>query len=161
MSFGKTWSGNWHDRILERVQERGFETVTQYAGEHPGTSLIELAKDLGPDDVAGAQIQSILVEEAVRTGTVTRALRDLFVRELRESLPQGWKFPLDEDSRSRVAGALASWKVELKDHLDGETSFAAGQDLLRAELPTGWLPEGPDDPVIVVFVDRCRGRRPS
>jgi hypothetical protein len=161
MSYAKTWSGDWHGRIVERVQERGFATVTQYAGEHPGVSLIDLAGDLGPDDVAGAQLRSILVEEAVRTGTVPRVLRDLFVRELRQSLPQGWASPLDEDSRSRIAGALASWETELAAHLDEDLAFTAGQDFLNAELPTAWLPAGPDDPVIAAFVDRCLGRRPS
>ena len=166
MSFAKTWSGDWHGRILERVQQHGFETVTQYADQHPGVSLIALADELGSDDVAAAQIRSILVVEAVRTRTVPRALRDLFVRELRRSLPQGWKYPLADASRSEVAGALADWQtdLEVEDHLDcfdDESMFAAGQDFLNAELPAGWLPEGPDDPVIIAFVDRCLGRVPS
>ena len=166
MSFEKIWSGDWHGRILERVHQRGFETVTQYVGERPGVSLLVLATELGPDDVAAAQIRSILVEEATRTRTVPRALRDLFVRELRQSLPAGWKYPLDDASRCDVAGALATWRTELKveDHLDcfdDAMTFKAGQDLMKAELPTGWLPEGPDDPVIIAFVDRCLGRTPS
>jgi hypothetical protein len=166
MAYEKTWSGDWHRRILERVRQRGFETITQYASERPGVSLLILAEDLGPDDVAAVQIRSILVEEAMRTRTVPRALRDLFVRELRESLPEGWKYPLDDASRCEVAGALATWKTELKleDHLecfDDEMTFKAGQDLMNAELPAGWLPEGPDDPVIIAFVDRCLGRVPS
>lgn len=166
MSFEKTWSGDWRDRILDRVHQRGFETVTQYVGERPGVSLLVLAKELGPDDVAAAQIRSILVEEAIRTRTVPRALRDLFVRELRESLPGGWTYPLDDASRCEVAGALATWRTELKveDHLDcfdDEATFNAGQDLMNVELPTGWLPAGPDDPVIIAFVDRCLGRAPS
>jgi hypothetical protein len=166
VSFEKSWSGDWHSRILERVHQHGFETVTQYASERPGVSLLVLAKELGPDDVAAVQIRSILVEEAIRTRTVPRTLRDLFVRELRESLPEGWKYPLDDASRCEVAGALATWKTELKveDHLDcfnEEMTLKAGQDLMNAELPTGWLPEGPDDPVIVAFVDRCLGCVPS
>lgn len=161
MSFAKTWSGDWHGRVLERVQQHGFETVTQYADQRPGVSLIALADELGSDDVAAAQIRSVLVAEAVRTRTIPHALRDLFVRELRQSLPQGWKYPLDDASRSEVAGALADWETELQDHLDEERVFKAGQDLLNAELPTGWLPEGPDDPVIVAFVERCLGRAPS
>jgi hypothetical protein len=166
LSFEKTWSGDWYGRILERVHERGFETVTQYAGQHPGVDLIVLADELGPDDVAAAQIRSILVQEAIRTRTVPRALRDLFVRELRRSLPQGWNCPLDDESRSEVAGALARWQTELEveDHLDcfdDDLTFSAGQDVLNAEFPTGWLPEGPDDPVIIAFVDRCLGRVPS
>jgi hypothetical protein len=166
LSFAKTWSGDWHGRILERVHQRGFETVTQYADQHPGVCLLALADELGSDDVAAAQIKSVLVQEAIRTRTVPRVLRDLFVRELRRSLPQGWKYPLDDASRSEVAGALAHWQTELEveDHLDcfdDESTFKAGQDLLNAELPTGWLPAGPDDPVVTAFVDRCLGRAPS
>jgi hypothetical protein len=166
VSFAKTWSGDWHSRILERVRQRGFETVTQYASGRPGVSLIVLADELGPDDITAAQIRSLLVEEAIRTCTVPRILRDLFVRELHYALPEGWKYPLDEASRSEVAGALARWQTELEiahhlDCFDEEMTFKAGQDLLNAELPTGWLPEGPDDPVIIAFVDRCLGRVPS
>jgi hypothetical protein len=29
------------------------------------------------------------------------------------------------------------------------------------QLPTGWLPEGPDDPIIVAFVERSLGGEPS
>lgn len=161
MSFTKIWSGDWHGRILKRVRQRGFHTVTQYAGERPGISLLELADEIGPDDIAAAQIRSMLVEEAVRTRAVPRVLRDLFVRELRQSLPQGWKHPVDEEARFEITGALAHWEAELQDHLEEERAFEAGQDFLNAELPNGWLPEGPDDPVIIAFIDRCLGRAPS
>jgi hypothetical protein len=160
--YAKTWSGDWYARILERVQQLGFATVTQYAAARVGVSLIDLAEELGQDDVAGIQIMDMLVEEAVRTNTIPRVLRDLFVRELRWALPQGWRAPLDDEARSEVAGALARWEVELKAHLpDEEVTFTAGQDFMNAELPVGWLPDGPDDPVIVAFVDRCLGRAPS
>jgi hypothetical protein len=166
VSYAKTWSGDWHGRVLERVRLQGFETVTQYASGRPGVSLITLADELGPDDIAAAQIRSLLVEEAIRTCTVPRVLRDLLVRELHYALPHGWKSPLDDASRSEVAGALARWETDLQiahqlDCFDDESTFKAGQDLMDAEFPTGWLPEGPNDPVIVAFVDRCLGRAPS
>jgi hypothetical protein len=166
VSFEKTWTGDWHGRILERVQQRGFETVTQYVGSRPGVSLLVLADELGPGDIAAVQIESLLVEEAIRTRMVPHILRDLLVRELHYALPHGWRYPLDDDSRSRVARALARWETDLQiehrlDCFDDESTFKAGQDLMDAEFPTGWLPEGPDDPVIVAFVDRCLGRAPS
>lgn len=164
MSFEKTWSGDWHARVLERVQRLGFSTVAQYAANRVGVSLVALAKELGNDDIAGVQVMRVLLEEAIRTNTVPWVLRDLLVRDLRRALPHGWKHPLDDESRSRVARALAGWETDLQEHLDyldEELMFKAGQDLLNAELPTGWLPEGPDDPVIVAFVDRCLGRAPS
>ncbi len=162
MSFDKTWSGDWHGRILERVRQRGFENVTQYASARIGVSLLVLADEIGPDDIAADQLESILVEEAIRTNTIPYVLRDLLVRGLREAIPQGWKHPLDERSRFQVVGALVDWEVDLKDHLvDHETVSTVGQEFLNAELPTGWLPDGPDDPVITAFVDRCLGRSPS
>ena len=161
MSFEKTWSDDWQNRILERVRRRGFDSVTDYANHHAGVSLLALADELGPEDIAGAQIESLLVDEAVRSNTVPRLLRDLFVRQLRHRLPEGWRRPLDEAARYRVAAALAHWETELEDHLHKERTFEAGQRLLDADLPTGWLPEGPDDPVIISFVDRCFGRAPS
>ena len=159
--FGKMWSGDWHARVLERVQQRGFATVSQYAAERVGIPLIELAEELGPDDVVADQLTCLLIEEAVRTRSVPHMLRDLFVRELHEALPQGWRAPLDDEARSEVAGALARWETVLEEHLDKPATFTAGQDFMDAELPAGWLPEGPDDPVIVAFVDRCLGRAPT
>jgi hypothetical protein len=161
VSFKETWSGDWHSRVLERVRQLGFETVTQYADKRPGVSLPVLAEELGPGDVAATQIRSILVEEAIRTHTVPRVLRDLLVRELRQGLPQGWKYPPDDRSHSMVVRTLGRWELELKDHLDDKATLVAGRELMNAELPTGWLPGGPDDPVIVAFVDRCLGRQPS
>jgi hypothetical protein len=158
----KVWAGDWHARILERMQRLGFATVTQYAATRVGVALGALAEELGRDDVAGVQIMNMIVEEAVRANTVRRALRDLFVRELRSALPQGWRSPLDDEARAKVAGALARWEIELRDHLPDECStFDAGQDLLDTELPSGWLPDGPDDRDIILFVDRCLGRIPS
>ncbi len=161
MSYEKTWSGDWHSRILERVRQHGFDSVTDYANDRVGVSLDVLADELGPEDIAGAQLQCLLLEDAIRSNTVPRLLRDLFVRELREALPQGWKYPLDDDSRFRVVGAVADWVAEFQDHIDDQGKSAARRALLDAELPLGWLPDGPDDPVIVGFVDRCRGRAPS
>jgi hypothetical protein len=161
VSYETAWSGDWHGRILERVRLLGYETVTEYAADRVGIWLVSLAHELGPGDIAGAQIQALLVEEAIRTDTIPRLLRDLFVRELRHRLPQGWSYPLAAASRSGVAGAYAGWWAELQDHLDHEASTAAAKDLLDAELSPGWLPDGPDDPVIIAFVDRCLGRAPS
>jgi hypothetical protein len=161
VTYAKTWSGDWHGRILERVRERGFETLTQYANAHIGVPLLVLANELGPDDIAAVQVESVLVQEALRTNTIPRVLRDLFVRELRERLPEGWKYPLDEETRFNVVSAIVEWETQLEAHLDKASRFAAGQAFLNSEFPNGWLPEGPDDPVIIAFVDRCRGRTPS
>lgn len=157
----KHMAEDWRARVLGRVQQLGFKTVTAYAADRVGISLVNLAEELGSEDVAGIQVMWMLVEEASRYHTVPRALRDLVVRGLREVLPRGWRHPLDDDARVRVAGALSRWATELQPHLDITLTLKASKDLLNAELPTGWLPDGPDDPIIVAFVERCLGRVPS
>jgi hypothetical protein len=161
MSFTKTWSGDWHRRILERIRQHGFDTVTEFANDRAGASLSMLADELGREDVAPAQLRSMLLDEASRTKTLPRLLRDLFVRELRHQLPAGWKYPLEDDSRYAVVSAIADWVAEFQDYINDEGKSAARRILLNTELPQGWLPEGPDDPVVVAFVERCLGRSPS
>lgn len=155
MSFAKTWSGDWHTRISERVRERGYLNVTNYAGDRPGVPLLELAYQLGPDDVAAAQIRCVLIEEAVRSKTIPRMTRDLFARELFAALPLGWTNPLDETTRSEVAGAIADWHSELADFIDRDAMRAAGREFLASQLPTGWRPTGSDDAILVALARRC------
>jgi hypothetical protein len=62
MSFEKTWSGDWRSRIRDRVRLHGFETLTEYADDRAGVSLVVLADELGPDDIAAAQLRSMLLE---------------------------------------------------------------------------------------------------
>jgi hypothetical protein len=126
-----------------------------------GLPLLMLAKELSSDDIAAAQIRYLLIDEAIRSKTFPRMACDLLTRELLQVLPSGWKLPFNEETRSEVAGVLSGWYAELQDHLDHDATMSAGRELLNAELPDGWLPEGPDDPVIVSFVDRCLGRAPS
>ena len=161
MAYEKTWSGGWPARILKRVKARGFRSVTEYARRRTGVPLLALARELGADDVAAYQIRCLLIQEALRSKAIPRMARDLFERELRKALPEGWQQPLDDATRFEVVGAISGWYAELQDHLDHTATMAAGKELLNVELPAGWLPEGPDDPVIVAFVGRCLGRAPS
>jgi hypothetical protein len=160
-SSPRPWSDDWYGRLLERVHQRGFQTVTQYVGERPGVSLIVLADELGPGDVLAGQIRAIFIEDAIRTHTLPYALRDLIDRELRRALPQGWPSRRDKATRAALSDAIANWQYDVKKHLDGWTRIQAAQALMDAELPAGWLPDGPDDPVLIAYVDRCLGGTPS
>jgi hypothetical protein len=75
MSYEKTWSVDWHGRVLERVRRHGFQTVTDYANDRVGVSLDVLADELGPDDIAGAQLRCLLLEEATRSNGAPRKER--------------------------------------------------------------------------------------
>lgn len=155
MSFEKTWSGDWRNRILERVTALGAESVTAFASLHAGEPLSQLAERLGVQDVAEAQIQELLVEEAAERGTVGRAVRDLLARGLRAALPHGWHSPLDENARFDVAAVFSILSSELDAYFDGDATVDVARRFLDETLPSGWRPTGPDDPVIVRLAAGC------
>ena len=148
----KAWQGDWHERIMQRVHNRGFETVTAFTDTSPTTSLMTLADDLGKDDVAAVQVQRMLVFEAEETGTIERCARSLLVRRLHEELPEGWHAEWDDVSSSgprfRRAGAYGSWCAAFPDCY--ERSYRGVWDALVAlPIPEGWLPANRDDPILL------------
>ena len=106
MSDGRAWQGNWKARLYERVRERGYDSLTAFAEARPAVPLYALAEELGKDDVAGVQVFSGLLAEAERSKQVTRFVRDVLVRQLSQSLPEGWPAVLDDANRFKVAKAL-------------------------------------------------------
>ncbi|CAM4510477.1 MULTISPECIES: hypothetical protein [Myxococcus] len=147
MTDGHSWRGNWKSRLYERVRERGYDSLTAFAESRPTASLVALAEELGPDDVAGVQVYDGLVIEAVRSKQVTRLVRGQLVRELWGSLPDGWPAVLDDDNRFKVAKALGLWSGIVPDTHRERVRLA--REALRANPPpAGWRPLGPDDELL-------------
>ncbi len=103
MTDGRAWQGKWKARLYERVRERGYDSLTAFAEARPAVPLVELAEELGKEDVAGVQVLSGLLAEAEQRKQVTRFVRDVLVRQLSQSLPNGWPVVMDEESRFQVA----------------------------------------------------------
>ncbi|MFB1484191.1 NUDIX hydrolase [Corallococcus sp. RDP092CA] len=147
MTDGRSWQGNWKARLYERVRERGYDSLTAFAEARPRASLVALAKELGPEDVAGVQVFSGLVAEAERAHRVARLVRGQFVRELSEHLPEGWPATMDDSNRFKVARALAGWSSFTPDTHQQRVDRAG--DLLFSNPPhPGWRPLGPDDELL-------------
>ncbi|WP_224241469.1 NUDIX hydrolase [Hyalangium gracile] len=146
MNKGSAWQGNWVVRLYERVRERGYSSVTAFADARPTASLVELAEELG-DDVAGVQVFKGLVEEAERNRQLTRLVRGQLVRELSESLPNGWPAMMDDANRFKVAKALGAWSAYTPETHE-ERVRLAGDALLATPPPPGWRPLGPDDELL-------------
>ncbi|MCE9670646.1 NUDIX hydrolase [Myxococcus stipitatus] len=147
MTDGRSWQGNWKVRLYERVRERGYDSLTAFAEARPTASLVALAEELGPDDIAGVQVFSGLVAEAERSHRVTRLVRGQFVRELHASLPNGWPAVLDDTNRFDVAQALARWSSYTPE--THEERVKQARAALRASPPpAGWRPLGPDDELL-------------
>ena len=146
MSEGSAWQGNWRARLYERVRERGYVSLTAFAEARPTTSLVALAEELG-EDVAGVQVLSGLLAEAERRKQVTRFVRDVLVRMLSQSLPDGWPAVLDDANRFKVAKALGAWSAYAPETHEDRVR-QVGDALLATPPPPGWRPLGPDDEVL-------------
>ena len=151
MSEDRSWEGNWRVRLDERVRERGYESLTAFAEARPTASLVALAEELGPDDIAGVQVFSGLMAEAERRKQVTRLVRGQLVRELWACLPNGWPAVLDDANRFKVAKALGLWS-SFTPTTHEERVRRAGDVLLATPPPPGWLPLGPDDELLLTLL---------
>ncbi|ATB40315.1 NUDIX hydrolase [Cystobacter fuscus] len=147
MSKDRSWEGNWKVRLYERVRELGYDSLTAFADARPTASLVALAEELGPDDVAGVQVFSGLVAEAERNHQVTRLVRGQLVRELCACLPNGWPAVLDDANRFKVAKALGLWS-SFTPTTHEERVRRAGDALLATPPSPGWRPLGPDDELL-------------
>ncbi len=151
MSDGHAWQGNWKARLYERVRERGYASLTAFAEARPTASLVELAEELGQDDIAGVQVFSGLVDEAERSHQLTRLVRGQLVRELSECLPGGWPAIMDDANRFKIAKALSSWSAYTPE--THEKRVEQARAALRAmPPPPGWRPLGPDDELLLTLL---------
>lgn len=147
MTDGRSWQGNWKVRLYERVRARGYDSLTAFAEARPTASLVELAEELGKDDLAGVQVFTGLVAEAERTNRVTRLVRGQLVRELHQQLPSGWPPVLNDSTRFEVAHALARWSTYTPE-THQERVDQVSDALLATPPPPGWHPLSPDDELL-------------
>jgi hypothetical protein len=147
MSEKSAWRGNIRARLYERVRERGYDSLTAFAEARPAVPLDVLADELGKDDVAAVQVLSGLLAEAERRKQVTRFVRDVLVRMLSKSLPDGWPAVMDDANRFKVAKALGFWSAYTPE-THQERVDRVGDALLANQPPAGWRPLGPDDDLL-------------
>ncbi len=151
MTDGRSWEGNWRARLYERIRERGYDSLTAFADARPAVPLYALAEELGPDDVAGVQVLSGLLAEAERHKQVTRFVRDVLVRMLSQSLPDGWPAVMDDANRFKVAKALGAWfGYTPESHEERAEQVMAA--LRASPPPPGWRPLGPDDELLLTLL---------
>ncbi|WP_082207076.1 NUDIX hydrolase [Corallococcus macrosporus] len=147
MTDGRSWQGNWKSRLYARVRESGYDSLTAFADARPAVPLVDLAEELGKDDIAGVQVLSGLLAEAEQCNRVTRFVRDVLVRVLSQTLPKGWPSVMDDGTRFQVGKALGSWSA----YIPGTYEERADQVMaaLRSNPPPpGWRPLGPDDELL-------------
>jgi hypothetical protein len=147
MTAEHPWQGNWRVRLYERVRERGFDSLTAFVEARPAIPIHILADELGKNDVAAVQVLSGLLAEAEQRKQVTRFVRDVLVRELSDSFPDGWPAVVDEANRFEVAHVLARWTSYTPD--SHKLRVKQARAALRAHPPPpGWRPLSPDDELL-------------
>jgi hypothetical protein len=128
----------------------GHESVGNYLASHPAEPYFKVARRLG-NDVAAVQLARMQFEEAVGIDGIRRAAMDGFCREIAENLKRGWGVGRHVDFRT--AGVYAGWMALLEFRADAPHLRPKGDaiwsSLKEINPPQGWLPNGPNDPIIV------------
>lgn len=150
------WLGDWHAKIRGRLHSQGCETVSDFAKLHPLLSHVKLARLLGPD-IAAVQVAMMQFEEAKATDSLRKTAKDALCRSLLEHIKHGWKKSIHA---SRMTGrAYAEWLVMLEFRALAPELLPTGQAvwdaLIASNPPIGWLPSGPDDPIITAAFDKA------
>jgi hypothetical protein len=144
------WHPDWRERIQQHVREHGFDTVTAFADSQPTTSLRDLAAQLG-NDVGASNVERMLVDEAEEADTIKRCAMSLLARELNHELPEGWPTEWTcglSGTTWRLISACTSVATALTRRY--KSAFdRVDHALWKGPIPPGWLPEGPDDPILV------------
>jgi hypothetical protein len=145
----QTWVGDWRERIRERVQSLGSESVRDFLEHHPAEPYFKVARRLG-NDVAAVQLARMQFEEAADQDEVRQAAMDGFSREILENLKRGWGVGKHADFRT--ASVYAGWMALLEFRADAPDLRPKGDavwiSLTAIQPPHGWLPSGPNDPII-------------
>jgi len=155
---GFAWRGDWKQRLHELLAARGFSSVRSFALSSPTKSFVELAKELGPGDVAAVQLQWSALDEAKAAGEMERMARDLLVRSLHSLLPGGWDTSrIDDAAVMPRVHAISAWSSAISSHFSEYKTLvrSMSQTIMEQDpFPAGWLPVDVNDAILVEFFKR-------
>jgi hypothetical protein len=148
------WHGDPRGFLDRRLRERGL-TVQQFLAARPGQSWNRLVRYFD-EPLAPIQLMAYVQEAAAKGQWLDWYARDGLARALAEHLPDGWRLQGEMDSKT--ADALADWLtiMSILGPACDERAHQVADRLKGAELPLGWLPDGPDDPLLVAAFQEVR-----
>ena len=143
-----TWSPDWGDRIDYAIRTLGFASLTDFLASMPTRPYSEVARLLG--QIAPIQIVAVQFQEAKSAGRVRAAAKDSLCRNLLEQLPDGWG--VGKNAEWQAVRALSSWSSDIQvtgkcEELE-QKLLGIAKALHDMPPPQGWIPNGPEDPVI-------------
>lgn len=149
------WTSDWRSIIRARLRAHGAQSVLDFAQKHPLMPYVKLARLLGPGVVA-AQLEMMEFEEAKVGGYVREAAKDALCRTIYRHIKRGWR--VGRHSNRTTAAAYAEWVTLIEFSAScpelRQTARIVWAALEANEPPTGWLPSGFDDPLVVAAFDR-------
>lgn len=146
------WAQDWPSNVTQAVQSLGYCDLTDFLQSMPAKPYSAVVATL-KSRFAPAQIVSVQYREARQSGTVRNAAKDALCRHIVKRLPEGWS--QKENAEYERVSALVDWSTEMQ--VTGGCSELEG--LLKTfrrsfTAPEGWIPTGPDDPVITEAFDK-------
>jgi hypothetical protein len=159
-----TPSAGWHPDprgfLDRRLRERGL-SFREFLAARPGRWWEQLVREFD-EPLAPVQLEAYAQEAAAKGHWLDWYARDALARALRRWLPDGWRFGGGEMDYP-TGRALANWSATMG--ALGEACHDRARQVVdrlkQASLPMGWLPAGPDDPLLVaafqgVSFEGCR-----
>ncbi|NJM90816.1 MAG: hypothetical protein HC863_00530 [Myxococcales bacterium] len=148
---GHAWRGDWKERIRQLLATRGFSSMKSFIALDHAKSFEQLANELGPGDVAAIQLQWLLLDEAHAAGELERVARDLFVRTLREHIPDGWPPKSELAARKRLASGLAAWSSSISSQFPEYRQMAIGMaaGVLDDPIQDRWMPTDSGESIVL------------
>ncbi len=143
------WAPGWESRVHSGLVSLGYQSIRTMMKDRPTSSYRQLAEALG--GVAPIQVVWFKYADAQERGYLGEALIDGLVRNLRAKCSEGWmKGPSGE---LHTAMALGYWVAEVEEEVIdprcGDKATEVVKRLKSISPPVGWLPDGPDDPLIL------------
>lgn len=152
MTLGQMWGGDWRARIRGRIHALGCETMSDFFNRHPAEPYHKMARRLGAD-VAAAQLMWMQFEEISGADEFRLAAMDGLTRVIRNHLKRGWG--VGRHVVFNTSHAYAVWLSLLRLYAGASRAEAVWDALEALDPPPGWLPDGPEDPIIQAAFDKA------
>ena len=148
---GGSWTKDWRELILAACHQAGYASLCDFASAHRTLTYKQLIERLSCD-AAPVQLQSLIIEEAERDSQLDEYARDCLARLLRQKLGDtGWH----ESKEDAVIRALSSFAGIFGPGFE-RMSKLLWDRIQNSEIPIGWLPTGPWDPLLMSIFEGLR-----
>jgi hypothetical protein len=147
MTSGTRWHPDPRGYLDQRLRERGV-SAQEFLAARPDRSWVQLVHEFD-EPLAPVQLMAYVQDAAASDRWLDWYARDTLARALHEHLPDGWRFQ-GGDMDYPTASALADWItiMSTRGQACDDRAEQVADNLKRAVLPPGWLPAGPDDPLL-------------